>query len=229
MKNIILIIISFASFTIGFGQKNFIDHNYITVTGNAQLEIDPDEIYIDILIHESDQPKWSLEELENKMTTGLKSLGVDTDNCLKVKDFYSHYQKRMLRENEVLKTKKYELCVSNTSQMQNVFILLENLKISNASLAGIDHSEIEKFKQEVKINAIKAAKQKAEVLTEAIGQAIGRAILIEESTFNLYGHINTINVANRKIDLQSNYKNESIPDIENIELESSIKVYFELK
>ncbi|HBH21980.1 MAG TPA: SIMPL domain-containing protein, partial [Cytophagales bacterium] len=40
---------------VGFAQsstKNFIDENYIEVTGTARIEIIPDEIYLKIIINE---------------------------------------------------------------------------------------------------------------------------------------------------------------------------------
>lgn len=39
------------------GEKNFIDQNYVEVTGTAELEIVPDEIYLRIVISEKDKGK----------------------------------------------------------------------------------------------------------------------------------------------------------------------------
>lgn len=39
------------------GGKNFIDQNYVEVTGTAELEIVPDEIYLRIVISEKDKGK----------------------------------------------------------------------------------------------------------------------------------------------------------------------------
>ena len=48
--------------------KNFIDQPYIEVTGKAELEVVPDEIYLTIVIDEKDnKAKQSLEELEKSV------------------------------------------------------------------------------------------------------------------------------------------------------------------
>ena len=36
------------------GEKNFIDKNYIEVTGKAEMEFTPDKIYIQLLLNEKD-------------------------------------------------------------------------------------------------------------------------------------------------------------------------------
>ena len=59
-------------------------------------------------------------------------------------------------------------------------IELENIGISNVTIDRLDNSNIRKFRKEVKIDAIKAAKEKAESLATAIGQSTGRAIYIQE-------------------------------------------------
>ena len=67
-----------------------------------------------------------------------------------------------------------------------VFQELESLGISNINIERIDHSELDKFREEVKVAAIKAAKQKAEALAGAIDQSIGKAIYILEQDYQLY-------------------------------------------
>ena len=46
------------------GEKNFIDQNYIEVSGTAEMEIVPDQIYLKIVISEKDKRQ------ENGGTTG---------------------------------------------------------------------------------------------------------------------------------------------------------------
>ena len=57
---------------------------------------------------------------------------------------------------------------------------MHKLGISNVSKSKVDHSKIEEFQKEVKINAIKAAKEKAGFLSSSLGQSIGKAIYIQE-------------------------------------------------
>lgn len=232
MKNIFLLTIMLLYLTVGSAQKNFIDQNYISVTGKAEMEIVPDEIYIHITINENDRNgKISVETLEIKMINGLQSIGIDIKKDLKVTSFSSGYEKFFFKKNDVLKSKSYELCVTDSKKVQAVFLLLEDIEISNAYIIKTDHSKIEEFRQQVKINAIKAAKTKAELLSKSIDQSIGKALFIEEET-----HHNSF--ANQSNFLEevivTGYGNSSktqqitLPDIEPIQLNSTVKVNFAL-
>ena len=55
MKLTTLVLCLFLSWGISraqTGEKNFIDQNYIEVTGTAEMEIVPDEIYLKIVLSE---------------------------------------------------------------------------------------------------------------------------------------------------------------------------------
>ena len=65
MKLTTLVLCLFLSWGISraqTGEKNFIDQNYIEVTGTAEMEIVPDEIYLKIVLSEKDKGKKSLEK-----------------------------------------------------------------------------------------------------------------------------------------------------------------------
>ena len=161
--------------------KNFIDQNYIEVAGKAEMEIVPDQIFLKIIINEKEnKDKLTVEELEQAMVAKIKDIGLDVEKDLAIKDFVSNFQSYWLKKADIITTKEYQLLVDDARTAGQVFQELERIGISNITIDRIDHSEIEKFRQEVKINAIKAAKTKSEYLTASIGQTIGRAIYINE-------------------------------------------------
>ena len=60
-------------------QKSFLDVPYIEVNGYADTLVTPNEVFIKIIISEADtKDRISLEELERKMVSGLKQLGINT-------------------------------------------------------------------------------------------------------------------------------------------------------
>jgi hypothetical protein len=95
----------------------------------------------------------------------------------------------------------------------------------------LDHTKIEEFRRETKINAIKAAKDKAESLTKAINQNIGRALYIHENENNPpeYRTSNSIRVRGMSSVAYDGVAKELDFDFEKIEIEYSILVRFELK
>lgn len=213
------------------GDKNFIDQNYIEVTGKSEMEISPDLIYLKILINEKDtKNKAPLVELEKSMLDKLKEIGIDIAKDLLIKDISSNFKYYWITKNEILLSKEYQLIVRDGMTASKVFIELEKIGISNISIEKLDHSNMVKFKKEVKLNAIKAAKEKAQDLAMAIGQNIGRAIHIQEQENNYRGSTGNSNIIIRGANsLYGSQSTEPEIDFEKIRLEYSIICKFELK
>jgi uncharacterized protein YggE len=163
------------------GEKNFIDQPYIEVTGRAEKEVIPNEIYLKIVINENDnKAKQPLEQLESKMIAALSKLGVDVSKDLTVKDLSSSFRQYWYKSSDIFAVKEYQLLVHNATMAGKALQELESLGISNISISKVDHSEIEKFRREVKISAMKDAKSKAADLLQAIDQKVGRALWVQE-------------------------------------------------
>jgi len=229
-----LLTISLSGFS-QIGEKNFIDQNYIEVTGKAELDILPDMIYLKIILSDKDNKnKQSLDEIERSMIGKLTEIGVDLNKDLSVKDFVSNFKSYWLSKADVILTKEYQLIVHDTKVLQKVFFEFQKLGISNVAIDRLDNTKIEQFRREVKINAIKAAKDKAVSLTASLNQTIGRAIYIQELenpyfANALQGRAAGVNV---RMKSASGYSEDSsAPDVEfeKINLQYSILVRFELK
>ncbi|WP_346236048.1 SIMPL domain-containing protein [Niabella insulamsoli] len=162
------------------GEKNFIDKNYIEVTGKSEMEFTPDKIYIQVLLNEKDSKnKNAISEQERQMLQKLQSLGIDTKKDVMIKDLASNLKNGFLSK-DVLLSKQYQIIVHDGKTAGQVFLALEEIGLSNANIEKLESSKIEEYRQEVKIKAIKAAKEKAQLLTEAIGQNAGKALFIQE-------------------------------------------------
>ena len=237
MKHLIiglLLTFTLSAFSQG-GGKNFIDQNYIEVTGKAELDIVPDLIYLKIILSDKDnKSKQSLDEIEKSMISKLTEIGVDINKDLSIKDFTSNFKNYWISKSDIVLTKEYQLIVHETKTLQKVFFELQNLGISNLTIDKLDHSKIEQFRKDVKNNAIKAARDKAESLTSAINQTIGKAIYIQELDNQYLSNALQDRLAGVNIRVKgtaSLSKSESMPDVEfeKINLQYSILVRFELK
>jgi len=215
------------------GEKNFIDQNYIEVTGKAEMNIVPDLIYLKITLSDKDnKTKQSLEDIEKSMTTKFTELGIDITKDLAIKDYVSSYKTYWISPSDVVLTKEYQLIIHETKTLQKVYFELQNLGISNVTIDKLDNSNIEQYKKDVKVNAIKAAKDKAESLAFAINQAIGKAIFIQESDYNYLSSALQERVAgipSNSISSFSNAASDSGIEFEKIKLHYSVLVIFELK
>lgn len=211
------------------GEKNFIDQNYIEVTGKSEMEITPDLIYLKITLSEKDDKnKTSLSFRENQMINKLKAIGVDVTKDLTIADYNSNFKTYFLGNKDVMLTKDYQLIVRDTKMLQKVMTEFEKLSISNVSIIKTDHSKIEDFRREVKIMAVKAAKEKAQAMASAIGQTAGRAIYILENQTAYYNNY-TANTVLFKSGSVAESADAEQPEFEKIKLEFSVLCRFELK
>jgi uncharacterized protein len=215
------------------GDKNFIDLNYIEVTGKAEMEIDPDDIYIRILINEKDFKGKTLADIEKSLYGKLNELGFDLSRDLVLKDLVSNFQYYWFIKADVQLSKEYQLLVHDAKTAGKVFMELQKLGISNASIDRAENSKITEYRREVKIAAVKAAQEKAKALALAINQDIGRAVYILETENPVRAMAGSAsNIAIRGYSSSNIYGSRAPePDIEfeMIQLEYNIVARFELK
>lgn len=206
---------------------------HIEVTGTARLDIMPDEIFVSITLREREEgkKKISVEQQEMELKSGLKGIGIELDN-LSLSDSESDYVKIRFRKKEVITTKQYTLKLSTAEEVSKTFEKLDELNILDAFISKTERSDIVELRKQLRIDAIKAAKDKADYLLNAIGEETGHALEVRENNpdfgyrFNSYAN----NIQSYAVYEDSDAE-ESLPEIgfEKIRLEASIYVKFEIK
>ncbi len=181
-NQIILITLFATSFSFSQnGVKNFIDQPFIEVIGKIETEIIPNEIYLNIVLNENDKKgKVSVETQENQLVSILKALHIDLEKNFSILNFNGHYKKKFFADNEMTKTKRYELIVNDGETLGKIYQALDRIDISNISIVKTSHSDIEKIRRETKLKALQVAKEKANNYALAINQTIGKALFIQE-------------------------------------------------
>jgi len=225
---------------LSFGQTNNLkpeEQPYIEVTGTAEQEVTPDEIYIGIVIREKyvGKAKVTIEEQEEKLKAVVKSLGIDLTN-LYLSDANADYVKIRWQKKDVLTKKDYILKVSNATTVGKVFQELEKLEITDALISKVSHSKIDSLKKEVRIMAIKAAKNKADYLLTAIGEQTGKPLIITENPQTIYRseyqYLATSNVSSVASTFVGGYQSKDKDneiEFQKIKLTTSIYVKFLIK
>ena len=180
MKKTLLVIFSLF-FLTGYAQENE-TQPYIEVTGTAEKLIVPDEIYISINLMEryDGKKKYTVEKQEEELKSALSKKNIDLNN-LKLSDSQSSYVKVKWSKKDVLNQKQLELKVATAETVGEVFQILDELDIEDAQISRVDHSKMDDFKKEVKIEAIRAAKEKAFYLLEAIDEKPGQLLTVYEN------------------------------------------------
>lgn len=208
------------------GQQN-ITTPYIEVTGNAEKKIAPDRIFLDIEINENDYKNKSIIDIEKNMIEGLSKMGIDTKKDLVIKDLASNFKYYFLKGNNPKLMKEYQLLTRDAAKAGEVIVMLQSIGISRTSINRAENSKIEEYKNDVRVQAVKNAKEKAILLTEAIDQNIGKAIFISEQNYGTRNYA----LSSKAMMVSDSSQGYSAPDIafEEITLESSVIVRFELK
>ena len=156
-------------------QESELYPSYVQVYGVAEEEITPDEIYLLITINERDQKgRVSVEQQQRAMVAMLKKNGVDVERQLTMVDLSSSFFKR----NNSLAVAEYRLLLHDAATVARIWQQLDELLISQVTIEKMTHSKIEEYRAEVRQGAIRAAKQRATELAEAIDQRIGRCFYI---------------------------------------------------
>lgn len=177
-----LIALVFVFTTAGLAQEKT-DRRIIEVSGSAERLITPDEFTFKITLNEriENKQKITIEQQEASLRDELAKLGIDVAKDLTIYDISSTYL-RQKKIKDVLGTKDFRLKLRDLNKIAQLQDLADRLNVGRLDLIETESSEITKHRKETKIEAIKAAKAKAEYLLEAVGQHIGKAVYIQEVT-----------------------------------------------
>ena len=203
--------------------------SYIQVNGRAEREIAPDEFYLQIVINERDSKgKVSVESQQRDMIAALKRLGVNVEKQLKVANLSSEFFKK----NTSVATAKYQLQLGSSAMVAKVWQALDGLGISNVSILKVSHSQLERYKSEVRVEAMRNAKQNAATLAEAIGQTIGKCFYVYDSNNDVmpvfYNNMAVMRSA-KAFDAAEAAAEEEPLDFKTIKLQYSVQAKFVLE
>ena len=203
--------------------------SYIQVNGRAEREIAPDEFYLQIVINERDSKgKVSVESQQRDMIAALKRLGVNVEKQLKVANLSSEFFKK----NTSVATAKYQLQLGSSAEVGKVWQALDGLGISNVSILKVSHSQLERYKSEVRVEAMRNAKQNAATLAEAIGQTIGKCFYVYDSNNDVmpvfYNNMAVMRSA-KAFDAAEAAAEEEPLDFKTIKLQYSVQAKFVLE
>ena len=189
MKQLFAAIMALCITSIGFAQSNSNPFpRTINVTGSAELELVPDEIYLQIDLTEYDKKgvgKVTIEQIKQRFLTAMQSLGLtDKEISLSSASGYTNqywYLRKRKKENPDMKaTVSYWVKVKTPQQIDQVVDKLDDEATSNFFIAKVTHSKLKEYREQLKIEAIKAAKIKAEKLASAVNEKVGVAVTINE-------------------------------------------------
>jgi uncharacterized protein YggE len=157
------------------------ERRVIEVSGSAERWITPDEFTFKITLNErmENKQKITIEQLETALRNELASLGVDVAKDLSIFDISSTYF-RQKKVRDVLGSKDYRLKLRDVNKISRLQDIADRLNVGKLDLIDTEHSQITQLRRETKMDAMKAARDKADYLLGSIGQRAGKPIYIKE-------------------------------------------------
>jgi uncharacterized protein YggE len=217
----------------------------ITVSGSAEMEIVPDEIYVNITLREYQKRGEDKKDIETIKTTFLencKAIGLP-DSVISIISFtgYNNYYsfKKRKKDPDMQSSITYQVKFKSSELMDKLVEKLDDEATQNFVIASTSHSKMTEFRRQLKIKAVQAAKDKGIYLTEAVSERLGEAITIiepDESNNNLnfgngFRSNNSYSQTNLSFSGRSRNETETEQEIDfkKIKLRYEVSVVFALK
>lgn len=201
----------------------------IEVKGTAEMEVIPDEIYLRIALKEykDGTKKISMDKLEAQLVKAVDQMGLPKEN-LSVDNIYGYnWDWRKKKSDEFLATKSFRLQVTNVKMINDLLDKLDPEGINSVGIAEVTHSKIEEHKNQLKLEALKSAKEKARYLLSGIGEELGGALEIQEVDYGDPHPMYERSMAYSKSEAQDESYQSDL-EFKTIKLKSEIRAVFEI-
>ncbi len=211
--------------------------NRIEVTGQAEIEVAPDELYFSVSLKEyfedekNQKNKVVITTLEKQLLDAVGKAGLPKENLTVTAIGGSQFSwEKKKKPATFLESKQYELKVSTPEKLDGILSQLDSRGIAYAHISRVEHSRKEALKKEVKIMALKAAKEKATYLLEAVDERLGAVMEIRElEDYQTYPQLyaRTANMA--KMEAAADVVTDSPVEFRKIKFSYRMQTVFEIK
>ena len=236
MRKIILVL-SITVFVIGISRAQEVKSNlrFIEVTGSAETSVEPDEIRFQIGIQEYWKEEYErgkkykdyitkipLIEIEKNLMRSLVSVGIAKDQIV-IKEIGQNWNRS---GKDFKKSKTFELVLTDLKKVNDILAKVQIKGINSMRIAALKNKDIIKYRKQIKIEAMKAAKKKAGYLLESVNEELGSVISVIEldESIPIWRPENIL--SNTIISSNDSDINQSM---RKIKLKYEIKVRFEIK
>ena len=181
------------------------DERYIEVTGSSEIEVVPDEIHFLIQIkeyweeeytgkskkEEDFQTKVPLTVIEKDLRKSLRKIGI-SDEAIRTQEVGDYWRQR---GQEFLPSltpivpsfligKQLDIRLTDFEQINSIIRSVNTWGIESMRIGELKHKDLPMYRKQGKIEALKAAREKASYLVAAMGQQLGEVIRIIEPADN---------------------------------------------
>lgn len=187
MKKLFILITLFA-FSYSVFAQNVDLRRKIEVSGTAEQEVTPDVIYVSISLQEymNGKIRVTIDQLENQLETAVKEAGIPKENFTinNISAWNNNYQKK--KSPDFLASKQYNLKLSDLNKFDQILSAVDPKGIQATNIDSYEYSKADELKNQLKLKALLAARDKATYLLNGIGAKLGDPISITEADNSNY-------------------------------------------
>ncbi|WP_220392835.1 SIMPL domain-containing protein [Chitinophaga lutea] len=210
----------------------------IEVTGTAEMEITPDEITLNITLREYMKNKTSkvaITTLEAQLQKAVADAGIPKENFTIANVFgynYDQWWRKKKNDVDFMARKQYSLKLNRLDKVNAILAAVDDEGIESVNIASYTHSKMDEYRKQVKMNALKAAKNKAEYLLGAIDEKIAGVIEVQEFNTDQYSDVRP-EMANVRMYKSADAMGAGVPDsnidFKTIKIRAEIRAVFGIK
>ena len=198
MKTFAVLVTLWLSGILAISAQEDNNSRYIEVTGSSETEIIPDEIHFMITIKEywqeefekkskpeDYQTKVPVNEIEHNLMSALKQAGIAPSD-IQTKEVGDYWRER---GKDFLISKTFDIKLQNPDQINRIIQTVNTKGIQSMNIGELKNKDLQEYRKQGKIEALKAARQKADYLVAAMGQKLGNVLRIvepEERSFSYF-------------------------------------------
>jgi uncharacterized protein YggE len=164
----------------------------IEVTGSAEMEVVPDEVYIGITLQEyrdKQKEKVTIDAISKNFLTICEKAGISKDR-IEVQNMSGfdntewYYRRRKKEQPDLLQSTTYIVKFSNPADVDKLVNMLDDNATNNVYIQKLSNSKETEYRKQLKTQALQNAKEKARYLLEGVGEKVGGLLYVKEIEYS---------------------------------------------
>jgi uncharacterized protein YggE len=212
----------------------------ITVTGNAEVKVVPDEIIIMVEVETDDKDLNTAKNQNDERTKRVLALAkefnierqyVQTSHMRVEPRYTSDYSTKRREFIGYFVHKSIIFTLRNTSKFEDFISSLLKSGVNYINNVDFRSTDLRKYRDQARALAIKAAQEKATALAKELGQKVGRPYSITENPSRGWSYGEQISQSMMAVELPADIESSEVSTVAlgQIPINASITVSFELE
>jgi uncharacterized protein YggE len=164
----------------------------IEVTGSAEMEAVPDEVYIGITLQEyrdKQKEKVSIDAISKNFLAMCEKAGISKDR-IEVQNMSGFdntdwwLRRRKKEQPDLMQSTTYIIKFSNPAEVDKLVNMLDDNATNNVYVYKLSNTKETDYRKQLKTQALQNAKEKARYLLEGVGEKVGGLLYVKEIEYS---------------------------------------------